>query len=330
MNKKFLLILTILTLFLILLLSVSTSAATITSAEVTITPSKTECKAGETIEYTISLKNLNASAGILGFGAYIEYNSDLLTLNTKAKGLSDWSDATIFEGTHRFVTTKETRSSNNEDILKITFTVKETSKNTETAIKLKKIEISNGTQYNIAEVSSSKVTILASSTPTVAPTPTPNATPTVAPTVAPTQKVTPTAEPTPNATPTAVPSVEPTSSATPTTAPTSSVTPTVAPSAEPTQDVTPTLAPTVTPPVDQNPEDDNKPTPTIPASNLANGEKDSSTSGKIPETGSNNYLSIIILALVIVAVILFVKIKVINKKINKQNDDFIDKDDENK
>ena len=320
MNKKFLLILTILTLFLILLLSVSTSAATITSAEVTITPSKTECKAGETIEYTISLKNLNASAGILGFGAYIEYNSDLLTLNTKAKGLSDWSDATIFEGTHRFVTTKETRSSNNEDILKITFTVKKASKNTETAIKLKKIEISNGTQYNIAEVSSSKVTIVASANPTVAPTPTPNATPTVAPTVAPTQKVTPTAEPTPNATPTAVPSVEPTSSATPT----------VTPSAEPTQDVTPTLAPTVTPPVDQNPEDDNKPTPTIPASNLANGEKDSSTSGKIPETGSNNYLSIIILALVIVAVILFVKIKVINKKINKQNDDFIDKDDENK
>lgn len=324
MNKKFLLILTILTLFLILLLSVSTSAATITSAEVTITPSKTECKEGETIEYTISLKNLNASAGILGFGAYIEYNSDLLTLNTKAKGLSDWSDATIFEGTHRFVTTKETRSSNNEDILKITFTVKKASKNTETAIKLKKIEISNGTQYNIAEVSSSKVTIVASANPTVAPTPTPNATPTVAPTVAPTQKVTPTAEPTPNATPTAVPS------GVPTTAPTSSVTPTAAPSAEPTQDVTPTLAPTVTPPVDQNPEDDNKPTPTIPASNLANGEKDSSTSGKIPETGSNNYLSIIILALVIVAVILFVKIKVINKKINKQTQDFTEKDDENK
>ena len=84
MSKK-ILILSILALLLTLLLSVKVSAATITSATIEVTPSKTECKAGETIDYTISLKNLNASDGILGLGAYIEYDSNLLTLNKKLK-----------------------------------------------------------------------------------------------------------------------------------------------------------------------------------------------------------------------------------------------------
>ncbi len=270
MNKK-ILILSILTLFLIVLLSVSTSAATITSATITVTPSKTEFKAGETIDYTISLKDLNASDGILGFGAYIEYNSDLLTLNTKAKGLSDWSDATISETTHRFVTTKESHSSNNEDILKISFTVKQTATNAETTIALKKIEISNGAQYNISEVTSEKITIMPNATPSTTPTPTPTLTPT----------------------------------------------------------------PTVTPPADQKPDDskdnteNNVTTPTKPVDSN-NGEKDSSTSGKIPSTGVNNYLSIIILALVIVAIVSFIKIKILNNRNTKQWQDFVKKDDENK
>ncbi len=163
MNKK-ILILSIMMLLINILAVTSVNAATITSATVTITPSKTEVKAGDTVEFTISLKELNASDGILGFGAYINYDSNLLTLNTTAKGLSNWSDATISENTNRFVTTKDTHSSNNEDILKITFTVKEAIQDIDTAVSLQKIEISNGTQYNISEVSSNKITIKASTT----------------------------------------------------------------------------------------------------------------------------------------------------------------------
>lgn len=145
-------------------LSVNVFAATITSATVTLTPSKTECKSGDTIEFTISLKDLQASSGILGFGAYIDYDSNLLTLEPTAKGVSGWTDADISEKTHRFITTKNSHSENNEDILKITFTAKEVTSDVATSVKLKKIEISNGVDYTINEISSNNVTIKTEST----------------------------------------------------------------------------------------------------------------------------------------------------------------------
>ena len=264
MKKKFL-TLSIYILMIVMLFSVKVSAetATITSATITVTPSKTEYKAGDTVEFTVSLKNLNASSGIMGLGAYIEYDSNLLTLNTKAEGLSGWSDATISESSHRFATTKEEHSANNENILKITFTAKETVNNAETAVTLKKIEISNGAQYNISEVSSTKITIKPNENPPAQQDPDDGKD----------NKPTPTPTPKPSTTPTS------------------------------------------------------KPTPTKQADN----KKDNTTSsGNLPATGINNYLLIIILDLTIIAVVTFVKIKILDKKNNIQRQDFINKDDENK
>lgn len=158
MNKKTL-ILSILILLLTTLLSTNVIAATLTSAAITITSSKTEYESGESVEFTVSLKDLNASSGIMGLGAYVEYNSDLLTLNTSAKGLSGWGDTNISSNTNRFAITKDSHSENNEDIVKIKFTAKNVTSNTETTISLKKIEISNGAELDINEVSSNKITI---------------------------------------------------------------------------------------------------------------------------------------------------------------------------
>ena len=141
------------------LLSTNVIAATLTSAAITITSSKTEYESGESVEFTVSLKDLNASSGIMGLGAYVEYNSDLLTLDTSAKGLSGWGDTNISSNTNRFAITKDSHSENNEDIVKIKFTAKNVTSNAETTISLKKIEISNGAELVINEVSSNKITI---------------------------------------------------------------------------------------------------------------------------------------------------------------------------
>ncbi len=158
MSKK-ILITSVIIILLITLLSVNVFAVSITSATVMAVPSKNEYESGETVEFIISLKDLNASSGILGLGAYLDYDSNLLTLNTNAVGLSNWSDAEISTRTNRFATTKNSHSANNEDILKITFTAKNVSADTQTSIGLKKIEISNGSEYVIDEIRSSSINI---------------------------------------------------------------------------------------------------------------------------------------------------------------------------
>ena len=292
MKKKFL-ILSIMMLLVTMFLSANVLAATITSATVTITPSKTEYKSGETIEFTISLKDLTASSGILGLGAYIEYDSNLLTLEPTAKGLSGWVDADISEKTHRFITTKNSHSANNEDILKISFTAKEVTSDITTSVKLKKIEISNGVEYDIDEISSNNITL---------------------------KKETPT-------TPEKPPVDEgdkggnegnqgeeekhqnPTTPTNPNT-PNNPTNPT-----EPTDQNTP-----VTP----NDNTDNQSTPSIPgtsnnSNNNSSNNDSNNSSSSIPQLGTNGVLAIIIAIIVIIAVIIFIKIKIIDKKIKRGN-----------
>ena len=160
MKKKFI-IFGIVMLLVTALFSANVYAAdadTITSATITITPSKTEYTAGETVEFIVSLKDLNASSGILGLGAYVSYDSNLLTLNTSAEGLTGWSQADISEK-NRFLTYKNTHSSNNEDIIKISFMAKDVTSDVTTSVGLKQVQISNSVEYRINEVNSDTITI---------------------------------------------------------------------------------------------------------------------------------------------------------------------------
>ncbi len=158
--KKKLLNLGVMLLALTMLFSVKVSAYTISSADIAITPSKNEYNAGSIVDFTVTLKGLNADTGLIAMGAYVNYDSNLLTLNTSAQGLSGWDSATISSNTNRFVTTRMEHSKNNEDILKISFTAKDVSENTKTSISLKKIELSNGAEYDISEVKSAEITIM--------------------------------------------------------------------------------------------------------------------------------------------------------------------------
>ncbi len=164
MKNKVLIISTIM--FLIIsLLPISVLAANITSAQVTMTASKTEFIPGETVEYTVSVKNLDADRGIAGFGAVIEYDPNVLELDTTAQGCANWENASIGGSSKKFATTRNKDASgsaysqNNEDIVKIKFTVKEVSSETTANVGLKSIELSNGALYRLSKIDANAITI---------------------------------------------------------------------------------------------------------------------------------------------------------------------------
>ena len=169
MKRKFL-ILNIIMLLVTSLWTVKVFAAGITSAQVTMTTSKTEYNPGETIEFVISLKNLNADKGIAGFGATLVYDSNTLELNRNAEGCAYWEDAYIGSESNKLVITRgrdnsgSAYSQNNEDIVKIKFTVKEVNNETTLNVSLKNIELSNGTLYRLTKIDSNSITIKPNST----------------------------------------------------------------------------------------------------------------------------------------------------------------------
>ncbi len=319
MNKKTL-ILSILILLLTTLLSTNVIAATLTSAAITITSSKTEYESGESVEFTVSLKDLNASSGIMGLGAYIEYNSDLLTLDTSAKGLSGWGETNISSNTNRFAITKDSHSENNEDIVKIKFTAKTVNSNTDTSISLKKIEISNGAEYDINEVSSNTITIK------------PKTGGSENPPVNPDEPDTPDNPDNPT-----IPDNPDTPSNPGNTGNTGNET-------NPEQTGGTTDNPSGSENSNPNNNNDNEPSEgnnnagnqndnNSNNTNTNNSNDKGNTSKKqtenksdtsIPQLGTNGYIAIIIAIVTLVAVLLFIKIKVLDKKI-KEKDNFTDK-----
>ena len=139
--------------------------SSITSATITISSDKEKYNPGDTVEFTISLKDLQADKGIMSMGAYLEYNSNLLELNTNIEGLSGWTNGTINNETNRFIVSRDSRSSNNEDIAKISFTAKEVINDTSVSISLKKLELANGVDYIIDQVDSNSAIITENTIP---------------------------------------------------------------------------------------------------------------------------------------------------------------------
>lgn len=173
--KKKILVLSMIVLFITSFSTVNVLAANITSAQITITTSNTEYHPGDTIEFIISLKDLNADRGISGLGAVIEYDSNLLELKYSAKGCTNWESASIGSESNRFATTRNRDeqnspySQNNEDIITIQFTVKEVTSETTTKVSLKNIELSNGSLYRIENAESTSITIKPKTTTPIDP-----------------------------------------------------------------------------------------------------------------------------------------------------------------
>ena len=317
---------------------------TITSANITVKSTKNEYNVGETAEFVIHLDNLVASKGIITFGASMEYNHDILELveveGTKGWGYNDNSSDII-------AIFKSSNSSNSEDIATIRFNVLEPTATTSLSVKLNKIDISNGSGYKINSVSSNQITVKASQTenpPQGETTP-----PAQGETTPPSQ-----GETTPPAQGEMTP---PSQGETTPPAQGESTPPTQGETTPPSQsDTTPPQGGDI----GQSGEDENIPngddegnqddTTTPPSSEnkenqedmhdgensdgydlmvnvgadgiTSNDEEKSENDSKIPQLGARNPLGMTIIVAVIIAVILFIKMKIIDKKIKKSETDF--------
>lgn len=306
--KKKLLILGVVLLALTAIFALNVSAYEITSAEIAITPSKTEVNPGDTVEFTVSLKNLEADTGLMGLGAYVEYDSNLLELKNETEGLSGWTDATISPSTNRFATTRNSHSAKSEDILKITFTAKDVDSDKGTTIALKQVELSNGSELDIESVVSETITVK----PKTA-TPTPEDPPENPPSDPSTNTVTNTTK-------------EPSSN----TVTNNSVDNTAK---KPTNNTVSNTASNTATNTSKNTVNNTAKRPTnnttkLPGGNTNNNDSESDT--KIPNLGVKGYLSILIGIAVAVTILLYIKMKTLDKKIEKESQIFSEKNDEDK
>ena len=113
------------------------------NCNVGITTEKTEYRKNDEIVAQVSISNIQSEKGIIAFGATLEYDKDSLTL-LKIEGQNGWSNPSINNANGKFVMDRSDRVKNNETLLKITFKVKETSKQN-LSITIKDVSIGDGT-----------------------------------------------------------------------------------------------------------------------------------------------------------------------------------------
>lgn len=158
----------------------------------------------------VNLSNIQSQRGIMSFGATLEYDKDNLTL-VKMEGQNGWE--TPIEGASynpangKIVMTRSGFAKNDETILKVTFQLKEGSK--EAQAHLKNVSASDGTDLGKIDELTIKITETQTGNPTPTPTPSPDQTPSPSqnPTPSNTPETSPTPEPSPSQSPT--PSVKP-------------------------------------------------------------------------------------------------------------------------
>ncbi len=156
MKKKFLKIITIMFLAIFAFGMNVFAKETINSANITVNSSKNQYNVGETAEFMIHLNNLDASKGIITFGASIEYNSSILKL-LGIEGTNGWSSNDSSSNIIAIIRTSN--SENNEDIAKIKFEVLKPAETTTLGIKLNNVDMSNGASYKVKTVNSNNITV---------------------------------------------------------------------------------------------------------------------------------------------------------------------------
>lgn len=116
------------------------------SGNVTMQSTKTEVEKDEEFTVDISLSNLQSNTGVIAFSGTLEYEKNILTL-VKMEGQNGWETPT--EGVTynsengEIVITRNAQGKNDEVIFKITFKVKDNSKNS-TSVVLRNAMVADG------------------------------------------------------------------------------------------------------------------------------------------------------------------------------------------
>lgn len=109
--------------------------------------SSSKLVAGQKVEVTLSLKDVNAGDGVDAFSGTLEFDSNILELTNGAgdiSGLNGWSKGAYSATTNKFTATGSSKASTNTAILKFTFTVKQDVTASSTVVSVKNAQTSGG------------------------------------------------------------------------------------------------------------------------------------------------------------------------------------------
>lgn len=146
-----------LTLTLIIVMSLMTNVYAVSNCKVSLT-AKSEVNKGDEFSVDVMLSNIEDENGIIAISGKLEYDTNSLELK-KMERQGEWAKPTYNELNGEFVTERGDYATNNEAVFKITFKVKEESKqNLEIAIR--NITASNGVKDIESADATTRVTVM--------------------------------------------------------------------------------------------------------------------------------------------------------------------------
>jgi LPXTG-motif cell wall-anchored protein len=128
---------------LVAIIMVGSTAYAALECNVSINTTKTEYSKNEEFVVNVDLSSIQSERGVIAFGATLDYDKDSLTL-VKMEGKNGWSNPSYNESNGKMVMDRSNVTNNDETVLAITFKVNENTKQNIT-ITLKDISVSDGT-----------------------------------------------------------------------------------------------------------------------------------------------------------------------------------------
>lgn len=132
----------ILSVLLLITIATITNVYAASSFEMKLKPSKNEVDKNEEFVVEGIISKIELDKGIIALGGELEYDKDSLEL-VKFEGAENWSNPSYYDQSKKFATDRNDRTTSDETVFKITFKVKEESKDT-INISLPTVSASNG------------------------------------------------------------------------------------------------------------------------------------------------------------------------------------------
>ena len=127
----------------IMILNIGISYGATNTYEIKMEPSKTEIYAGDTIKIPVKIENIDVEEGIVAYSTLLSYNENILEVPEISTG-SNWEKPNVVENLIQSTTKTMQPVKEDQEIMEITFKVKEDAQLGETNIALLNFEVSDG------------------------------------------------------------------------------------------------------------------------------------------------------------------------------------------
>lgn len=134
---------TILIACIVVMLNIGISYGATNTYEIKMEPSKTEIYTGETIKIPVKVKNIQMEEGIVAFSTLLSYNENVLEIPEVSGGVN-WEKPNVVENLIQSTTQTMQPIKEDQEIMEISFKVKEDAPLGESNISLLKFEVSDG------------------------------------------------------------------------------------------------------------------------------------------------------------------------------------------